>query len=313
MHFTISDTGWGKALWGKIYGQWLCEAPIFTYDYDEFFAKERLSMMEKYHMTSFCAPPTVFRMLVHVDMRKFDLSSLKNVTTAGEALNPEVYEKFYKATGLKIMEGFGQTETTLTVANLKGMKPKPGSMGLPSPMYNVKIMGEGGREVGVGETGEICLDVRGKEQRGLFLGYYLDKEKTDAVLHDGFYHTGDTAYKDNDGYLWYVGRVDDIIKSAGYRVGPFEIENEIMKLPYVLECAVTSVPDRVRGQAIKASIVLTKGYTPTDKLRKDTMKYLKNNLASYKRPKFVDFVEALPKTSSGKVRRSEIKEKDWSE
>ena len=264
-------------------------------------------------MTSFCAPPTVFRMLVHVDMRKFDLSSLKNVTTAGEALNPEVYEKFYKATGLKIMEGFGQTETTLTVANLKGMKPKPGSMGLPSPMYNVKIMGEGGREVGVGETGEICLDVRGKEQRGLFLGYYLDKEKTDAVLHDGFYHTGDTAYKDNDGYLWYVGRVDDIIKSAGYRVGPFEIENEIMKLPYVLECAVTSVPDRVRGQAIKASIVLTKGYTPTDKLRKDTMKYLKNNLASYKRPKFVDFVEALPKTSSGKVRRSEIKEKDWSE
>ncbi len=313
MHFTISDTGWGKALWGKIYGQWLCEAPIFTYDYDEFFAKEILSMMEKYHMTSFCAPPTVFRMLVHVDMRKFDLSSLKNVTTAGEALNPEVYEKFYKATGLKIMEGFGQTETTLTVANLKGMKPKPGSMGLPSPMYNVKIMGEGGREVGVGETGEICLDVRGKEQRGLFLGYYLDKEKTDAVLHDGFYHTGDTAYKDNDGYLWYVGRVDDIIKSAGYRVGPFEIENEIMKLPYVLECAVTSVPDRVRGQAIKASIVLTKGYTPTDKLRKDTMKYLKNNLASYKRPKFVDFVEALPKTSSGKVRRSEIKEKDWSE
>ena len=313
MHFTISDTGWGKALWGKIYGQWLCEAPIFTYDYDEFFAKEILSMMEKYHMTSFCAPPTVFRMLVHVDMRKFDLSSLKNVTTAGEALNPEVYEKFYKATGLKIMEGFGQTETTLTVANLKGMQPKPGSMGLPSPMYNVKVMGENGREVGVGETGEICLDVRGRNQRGLFLGYYLDKEKTDAVLHDGFYHTGDTAYKDKDGYLWYVGRVDDIIKSAGYRVGPFEIENEIMKLPYVLECAVTSVPDRVRGQAIKASIVLTKGYTPTDKLRKDTMKYLKNNLASYKRPKFVDFVEELPKTSSGKVRRSEIKEKDWSE
>ncbi|MCR5633517.1 MAG: AMP-binding protein [Eubacterium sp.] len=311
MHFTISDTGWGKALWGKIYGQWLCEAPIFTYDYDEFFAKEILSMMEKYKMTSFCAPPTVFRMLVHVDMRKFDLSSLKNVSTAGEALNPEVYEKFYRATGLKIMEGFGQTETTLTVANLKGMEPRPGSMGKVSPLYDVKILVEGGREAGVNETGEICVDIHESKPCGLYKGYYLDKEKTDAVMHDGFYHTGDTAFKDKDGYLWYVGRADDVIKSAGYRVGPFEIENEIMKLPYVLECAVTSVPDRVRGQAIKASIVLTKGYTATDKLRKDTMKYLKSNLASYKRPKYIDFVGELPKTSSGKVRRAEIKKKDW--
>ena len=311
LHFTISDTGWGKALWGKIYGQWLCEAPIFTYDYDEFFAKEILTMMEKYHMTSFCAPPTVFRMLVHVDMSKFNLSSLKNVSTAGEALNPEVFEKFYKATGLKIMEGFGQTETTLTIANLKGATPKPGSMGKPSPMYNVKLLHAGDVEAGKGETGEVCLDIKNGDPCGLFLGYYMDDEKTAQVMHGGYYHTGDTAYMDDDGYLWYVGRVDDIIKSAGYRVGPFEIENEIMKLPYVLECAVTSVPDKVRGQAIKASIVLTKGYAPTDKLRKDTMKYLKVNLASYKRPKYIDFVETLPKTSSGKIRRAEIKNKDW--
>ncbi len=311
LHFTISDTGWGKALWGKIYGQWLCEAPIFTYDYEEFFAKEILSMMEKYRMTSFCAPPTVFRMLVHVDMSKFDLSSLKNVSTAGEALNPEVFDKFYKATGLKIMEGFGQTETTLTIANLRGATPKPGSMGKPSPMYNVKLLHNGDVEAGKGETGEVCLDLRDGKPCGLFLGYYMDDEKTSAVMHDGYYHTGDTAYMDDDGYLWYVGRVDDIIKSAGYRVGPFEIENEIMKLPYVLECAVTSVPDKVRGQAIKASIVLTKGYTATDKLRKDTMKYLKTNLASYKRPKYIDFVDKLPKTSSGKIRRAEIKNKDW--
>ncbi|MBO4591093.1 MAG: AMP-binding protein, partial [Eubacterium sp.] len=311
MHFTISDTGWGKALWGKIYGQWLSEASIFTYDYDEFFAKEILAMIEKYRMTSFCAPPTVFRMLVHVDMRKFDLSSLKNVSTAGEALNPEIYDKFYKMTGLKIMEGFGQTETTLLIANLKGMDPKPGSMGKPSPLYDIHLLADGDREVEPGQAGEICVKISDKVPCGLYKGYYLDEEKTNAVLHNGYYHTGDTAYMDDDGYLYYIGRVDDVIKSAGYRVGPFEIENEIMKLPYVLECAVTSVPDIVRGQAIKASIVLTKGTVATDKLRKDTMKYLKANLASYKRPKIVDFVDDLPKTSSGKIRRAEIKAKDW--
>ena len=311
MHFTISDTGWGKALWGKIYGQWLSEASIFTYDYDEFFAKEILAMIEKYRMTSFCAPPTVFRMLVHVDMRKFDLSSLKNVSTAGEALNPEIYDKFYKMTGLKIMEGFGKTETKLHIANLKGMDPKPGSMGKPSPLYDIHLLADGDREVEPGQAGEICVKISDKVPCGLYKGYYLDEEKTNAVLHNGYYHTGDTAYMDDDGYLYYIGRVDDVIKSAGYRVGPFEIENEIMKLPYVLECAVTSVPDIVRGQAIKASIVLTKGTVATDKLRKDTMKYLKANLASYKRPKIVDFVDDLPKTSSGKIRRAEIKAKDW--
>ena len=311
LHFTISDTGWGKALWGKIYGQWLAEAPIFTFDYDEFFAKEILAMIEKYRITSFCAPPTVFRMLVHIDMKKFDLSCLKNVSTAGEALNPEVFEKFYKATGMKIMEGFGQTETTLTIANLKGMNVKPGSMGKPSPMYDVKLLGEGGREVEVGEPGEVCIGMKNGRPRGLFLEYYQDEEKTAACIYNGYYHTGDTAYMDEDGYMWYIGRADDVIKSAGYRVGPFEIENEIMKLPSVLECAVTSVPDKVRGQAIKASIVLAPGYIETEKLKKETMKYIKANLASYKRPKYVEFVPELPKTASGKVRRAEIKARDW--
>ncbi len=313
LHFTISDTGWGKALWGKLYGQWLCEAPIFTYDYDEFFAKDILNMIQKYRITSFCAPPTVFRMLVHVDMTKFDLSSLKNVSTAGEALNPEVYNKFKKHTGLAIMEGFGQTETTLVIANIKGMTPKSGSMGKPTPQYDVVLMADENREAEINEPGEICIRTTEHGPNGLFMGYYLDKEKTESVIHDGLYHTCDSAYKDEDGYLWYVGRVDDVIKTAGYRVGPFEIENEIMKLPYVMECAVTSIPDLVRGQAIKASIVLTKGTSPSDKLKKETMKYLRNNLASYKRPKVVEFVEELPKTTSGKVRRVEIKDKDWKE
>ena len=311
LHFTISDTGWGKALWGKLYGQWLCEAPVFTYDYDEFFAKDILSMIQKYRITSFCAPPTVFRMLVHVDMTRFDLTSLKNVSTAGEALNPEVYSKFKKHTGLSIMEGFGQTETTLVVANFKGMTPKSGSMGKASPLYDVVLMADDNREAEVNEPGEICIRLGDTPPNGLFMGYYLDKEKTDKAVYDGLYHTCDSAYKDEDGYLWYIGRVDDVIKTAGYRVGPFEIENEIMKIPYVLECAVTSIPDLVRGQAIKASIVLTKGTAPSDKLRKDTMKYLKNNLASYKRPKVIEFVDELPKTTSGKVRRVEIKDKDW--
>ena len=311
LHFTISDTGWGKALWGKLYGQWLCEAPVFTYDYDEFFAKEILTMLEKYKITSFCAPPTVFRMLVHVDIRKFNLKSLKHVSTAGEALNPEVYEKFYRATGKKIMEGFGQTETTLTVANIKGMEARPGSMGKPSPMYEIKLLNDSGREVSDGEPGEVCVSIKNGKPCGLFLGYYQDEEKTDACIYDGYYHTGDTAYRDPDGYFWYVGRADDVIKSAGYRVGPFEIENEIMKLPYVLECAVTSVPDKVRGQAIKASIVLAPGFVESERLHKDTMKYIKANLASYKRPKYVEFVPELPKTTSGKVRRAEIKARDW--
>jgi acetyl-CoA synthetase len=311
IHLAISDTGWGKAMWGKLYGQWLCEAPIFTYDYDEFFSKEILAMLEKYKITTFCAPPTVYRVLVHTDLTSYNLSSLKNVTTAGEALNPEIYNKFYNATGLKIMEGFGQTETTLVTGTLTGMEPRPGSMGKASPLYDIRIMKPDGNFCAVGEVGEIVIKTSEKIPNGLFMGYYYDEEKTNASWHDGFYHTGDTAYMDKDNYLWYVGRVDDLIKSAGFRVGPFEIENEIMKLPYVLECAVTSIPDKIRGQAIKASIVLTDGIEATDILKKEVMKFLRSNLASYKRPKVIDFVKTLPKTSSGKVRRAEIKENDW--
>ncbi len=311
LHFTISDTGWGKAMWGKFYGQWLCEATVFTYDYSDFYAKEILGMIQKYKITTFCAPPTVYRFLVHIDLAHYDLSSLKNVTTAGEALNPEIFKRFYNATGLKIMEGFGQTETTLLIGTLQGTAPHPGSMGKPNPQYDVRILRPDGSPCGVDEVGEICVKTNESIPIGLFLGYYMDPDRTKAVWHDGYYHTGDTAHVDKDGYLWYVGRVDDIIKSAGYRVGPFEIENEIMRLPYVLECAATSIPDKIRGQAIKASIVLAEGTEATEALKKEVMKYLRNTLASYKRPKTIEFVKELPKTSSGKVRRVEIKEKDW--
>lgn len=311
IHFTISDTGWGKALWGKLYGQWLAEAAVFTYDFDEFYANHILEMIEKYKITTFCAPPTVYRVLVHMNLDKFDLSSLVNVTTAGEALNPEIYEKFYRKTGFKIMEGFGQTETTLTICNLKGMHPVPGSMGKPSPQYKVGVMRPDGTLCDERETGEIVIDVRDGYPAGLFMGYYLDEKRTENVVYEGYYHTGDTAYMDDQGYLWYVGRVDDVIKSTGYRVGPFEIENEIMKLPYVLECAVTAVPDPIRGQAIKATVVLTDDVVGDDDLKKQMNKFFKSNLASYKRPKLIEFVKELPKTVSGKIRRVEIKERDW--
>lgn len=313
IHFAISDTGWGKALWGKIYGQWICEAPIFTYDFDDFDAKEILQMIEKYRITTFCAPPTVYRVMVHLKLENYDLSSLQNVTTAGEALNPKIFEKFKEKTGFDIMEGFGQTETTMLIGNIKGMTPRPGSMGKASPLFDVSVMLPDGSIAAPGEEGEIVVRTEDGIPNGLFKGYYNDEEKTDSVWYDGYYHTGDTAYMDEDGYLWYVGRVDDVIKSAGYRIGPFEIENEIMKLPYVLECAVTSVPDRLRGQAIKATIVLADGSEGDEHMRNDIVKYLKSNIASYKWPKIVDFAKELPKTISGKVRRAEIKKSDWAE
>lgn len=313
IHFAISDTGWGKALWGKIYGQWICEAPIFTYDFDDFDAKEILQMIEKYHITTFCAPPTVYRVMVHMKLENYDLSSLQNVTTAGEALNPKIFEKFKEKTGFDIMEGFGQTETTMLIGNIRGMTPRPGSMGKPSPLYDVAVMLSDGTIAAPGEEGEIVVKTSDNIPNGLFQGYYGDEEKTDDVWYDGYYHTGDTAYMDEDGYLWYVGRVDDVIKSAGYRIGPFEIENEIMKLPYVLECAVTSVPDKLRGQAIKATIVLADGSEGDEHMKNDIVKYLKKNIASYKWPKIVDFAKELPKTISGKVRRVEIKQNDWAE
>lgn len=313
IHFAISDTGWGKALWGKIYGQWICEAPIFTYDFDDFDAREILQMIEKYKITTFCAPPTVYRVMVHMKLENYDLSSLQNVTTAGEALNPKIFEKFREKTGFEIMEGFGQTETTMLIGTIQGMTPRPGSMGKPSPLYEIAVMLPDGTLAAPDEEGEIVVKTADGVPNGLFKGYYNDEEKTDMVWYDGYYHTGDTAYMDEDGYLWYVGRVDDVIKSAGYRIGPFEIENEIMKLPYVLECAVTSVPDRIRGQAIKATVVLADGNEGDEHMKNDIVKYLKNNIASYKWPKIVDFAKELPKTISGKVRRAEIKKNDWSE
>ncbi len=313
IHFAISDTGWGKALWGKIYGQWICEAPVFTYDFDDFDAKEILQMIEKYQITTFCAPPTVYRVMVHMKLENYDLSSLQNVTTAGEALNPKIFEKFREKTGFEIMEGFGQTETTMLIGTIQGMTPRPGSMGKPSPLYEIAVMLPDGTMAQTDEEGEIVVKTSDGIPNGLFKGYYNDEEKTDFVWYDGYYHTGDTAYMDEDGYLWYVGRVDDVIKSAGYRIGPFEIENEIMKLPYVLECAVTSVPDRIRGQAIKATVVLADGNEGDEHTKNDIVKYLKNNIASYKWPKIVDFAKELPKTIIGKVRRAEIKRTDWSE
>lgn len=310
LHFTISDTGWGKALWGKLYGQWLCEAAIFTYDFDRFNSDDILPMFKQYNITSFCAPPTMYRFFIKEDLSKYDLSSIKYATTAGEALNPEVFNRFKEATGLTIMEGFGQTETTLTVANLVGTTPRIGSMGRPSPLYDVVLLDPDGNVSKDGEPGEICIRTSETKPCGLFLGYYNDEEKTNAVWYDGFYHTGDQATRDEDGYLWYVGRIDDVIKSSGYRIGPFEIESVIMELPYVLECAITGVPDEVRGQVVKATIVLTKGTTPSDELKKDVQNYVKTHTAPYKYPRVVEFVDELPKTISGKVRRVELRERD---
>ncbi len=307
IHFTISDTGWGKALWGKLYGQWLCEGAIFVYDFDRFNADDILPMFRKYNITTFCAPPTMYRFFIKEDLSKYDLSSLEYSTTAGEALNPEVYEQWKKATGLRLMEGFGQTETTLTVANLRGMQAKPGSMGKPSPMYDIDIVLDDGSSAKVGETGEIVVRTGDSIPCGLFSGYYGNEEETKKAWHDGLYHTGDLAWRDEDGYFWYVGRIDDVIKSSGYRIGPFEIENVIMELPYVLECAITAVPDPVRGQVVKATIVLVKDTAPSDELKKEIQTYVKTHTAPYKYPRVVDFVEELPKTISGKIRRVEIR------
>ncbi len=306
LHFTISDTGWGKALWGKLYGQWLCEGAVFVYDFRRFSAADILPMFEKHHITTFCAPPTMLRMMIKEDISKYDLSSIRRMTTAGEALNPEVYKQFEKATGIQIIEGFGQTETTLSVANLKGDIHKVGSMGKPSPLYDMDIVDENGNSVADGETGEIVVKVGDKTQVGLFLGYYRDEEKTAEVWHDGYYHTGDTAWRDEDGFYWYVGRVDDVIKSSGYRIGPFEIESVIMELPYVLECGVSAEPDEVRGQVVKASIVLVKGTEPTEELKREIQQYVKSHTAPYKYPRIVVFRDWLPKTISGKIQRNKL-------
>ena len=307
LHFTISETGWGKALWGKLYGQWLCEGAVFTYDFDRFDAADILPMFAKYNITTFCAPPTMYRMLIKQDLSHYDLSSIRHASTAGEALNPEVFRRFEAQTGLQIYEGFGQTETTLTIGNLIGNKQKIGSMGKPIPTYELVLVDENDEPVAPGENGEICIRAdKDHMLPGLFAGYYRDEAQTADVWHDGLYHTRDVAWQDEDGYLWYVGRRDDVIKSSGYRIGPFEIESVIMELPYVLECGVSAAPDEIRGQVVKASIVLVKGTEGTEELKKEIQDYVKKHTAPYKYPRIVVFKEELPKTISGKIMRNKL-------
>lgn len=311
LHFTIADTGWGKAVWGKYYGQWLMEAAVLTYDYDRFSAEELLGLVSKYQVTTMCCPPTMYRMFAQVDVDSFDLSSLQYSTTAGEALNPDLFDFWLEHTGLTIYEGFGQTETPLTIANITGSTPRSGSMGKPTPMYDTRILNAEGKECEVGQTGEICINVSSKAA-GIMLEYYRNPEKTADAMHDGWYHTGDTAWKDEDGYFWYVGRNDDVIKSSGYRIGPFEIESVLLEHDAVLECAVTGVPDPLRGKAVKATIVLASGFEASEELTKELQVWVKTKTAPYKYPRIIEYVAELPKTVNGKIRRAAIREKDES-
>lgn len=307
LHLTLADTGWMKAMWGKIYGQWFMEAGIFVCDFDKFTPSELLPLFSKYKITTFCAPPTIFRFFIKEDLSKYDLSSLVYATTAGEPLNAEVFNQFYKATGLKLMEGFGQTETTLTLFNPVGTEPRPGSTGVPSAGYELDLIDTDGNTVAAGEVGEIVIRTDKGKTCGMFNGYYENPELTKTVWDNDIYHTGDTAWQDEDGYYWYVGRTDDIIKSSGYRIGPFEIESVIMEHPCCLECAITGVPDPIRGQVVKATIVLAKGYEPTEELKKEIQTYVKKQTAPYKYPRVIEFVTELPKTISGKIRRTVIR------
>ena len=306
LHLTISDTGWAKSLCGKLYGQWLCEAGLFVYDFTRFDAEKILPLFAKYHITTFCAPPTMYRMLIKQDLSRFDLSSIEHASIAGEALNPEVFRQFQKATGLEIMEGFGQSESTLIIGNLSGDSHKIGSMGKPVPLYDVRLLSADGTPTEPGETGEICINIAEGLPCGLSYAYEGSPEATENTWRDGFYHTGDLAWMDEEGFYWYVGRADDVIKSSGYRIGPFEIENVIMELPYVLECGVSAAPDEVRGQVVKASIVLVKDFKGTDELRKQIQDYVKSRTAPYKYPRIVEFRESLPKTTSGKIIRKQL-------
>ena len=310
LHLTVADTGWAKAVWGKIYGQWLAGAAVFVYDYDKFVPKDLLNIISKYGITTFCAPPTIYRFFIKEDLTKFDLSKLKYCVVAGEPLNPEVYNQFYKATGIKLMEGYGQTELTVVLGTFPWMQPKPGSMGKPSPEYEVDIVDENGKSCEIGEEGQIVIRTGKNIPVGMFGGYYRDEALTKKVWHDDVYYTGDMAWKDEDGYFWFVGRADDVIKSSGYRIGPFEVESALLEHPAVLECAITAVPDPIRGQIVKATVVLTKNYTPSDALVKELQDHVKKVTAPYKYPRIVEFVDELPKTISGKIRRVEIRERD---
>ena len=312
LHLTIADTGWGKAVWGKLYGQWIAGANVFVYDHEKFTPAEILKKIHDYHITSLCAPPTIFRFLIREDLTKYDLSSLKYCTIAGEALNPAVYETFKNLTGIKLMEGFGQTETTLTIGTFPWMEPKPGSMGVPNPQYEMDLIDAEGRSVEAGEQGEIVIRTDKGKPLGLFKEYYRDAKRTQEAWHDHIYYTGDVAWKDEDGYYWFVGRADDVIKSSGYRIGPFEVESALMTHPAVVECAITGVPDDIRGQVVKATIVLAHDYKHLagEDLIKELQDHVKKVTAPYKYPRVIEFVNELPKTISGKIRRVEIREND---
>lgn len=312
LHLTVADTGWGKAVWGKFYGQWFAGATVFVFDHEKFNADTLLRQIEKYHVTSFCAPPTIYRFMIREDLSKYNLSSLEYCTTAGEALNPAVFDKFYEKTGIKMMEGFGQTETTMTLGTFPWMEPKPGSMGMPNAQYNIDLLRADGTSCEDGEKGEIVVRVGDRKPIGLFKEYYRDEELTREAWHDGIYHTGDMAWRDEDGYYWFEGRIDDVIKSSGYRIGPFEVESALMTHPAVVECAITGVPDDIRGMVVKATVVLGKEWKDKagDDLIKELQQHVKKVTAPYKYPRIIEFVDELPKTISGKIRRVEIRKKD---
>lgn len=312
LHLTVADTGWAKAVWGKLYGQWIVGAAVFVYDHEKFNPHTMLDMLAKYKVTSFCAPPTVYRFMIREDISQFDLSSLEYCTTAGEALNPSVYEALLKATGVKMKEAFGQTETTPTIITFPWIEPKPGSMGIANPAYQIDLVDSEGRSVEDGESGEVIIRTDKSTPLGLFKGYYRDEQLTKAVYSDNVYHTGDVAWRDEDGYFWFIGRMDDVIKSSGYRIGPFEVESALMTHPAVVECAITGVPDDVRGQVVKATIVLAKEYKEeaNDKLIHEIQNHVKQVTAPYKYPRVIEFVDELPKTISGKIKRVEIRKTD---
>ncbi len=310
LHLTVADTGWAKSAWGKIYGQWLSGSAVMTYDYDKFVPRNMMEVIEKYHVTTFCAPPTIYRFLIKEDLKKFDLHHLKYCVVAGEPLNPEVFKQFYELTGIKLMEGYGQTECTVAVATYPWFEPKPGSMGMPSPGYDIDIIDENGNSCEVGDEGQIVIYTGKGKPLGMFDGYYRDEQLTNKVWHDGIYYTGDMAWRDEDGYYWFVGRADDVIKSSGYRIGPFEVESALMEHHAVLECAITAVPDPDRGQIVKATIVLASNFQPSEELAKELQEHVKKVTAPYKYPRIIEFVKELPKTISGKIRRVQIRNED---
>lgn len=310
LHFTVADTGWAKSAWGKLYGQWLSGSAVMTYDFDKFVPKNLMDVIEKYKVTTFCAPPTIYRFLIKEDLSRFDLRALNYCVVAGEPLNPEVYKQFLEATGIRLMEGYGQTECTVALATYSWMEPKPGSMGKPSPGYRIDLLDDEGHSCEIGEEGQIVIYTGQQVPVGMFGGYYRDEQLTAKVWHDGVYYTGDMAWRDEDGYYWFVGRADDVIKSSGYRIGPFEVESALMEHPAVMECAITAVPDPDRGQVVKATIVLSKNHQASDELAKELQEHVKKVTAPYKYPRIVEFVTELPKTISGKIRRVQIRDED---